>query len=139
MDATPCHPGDRLENGRGNIKAVCCCPVVCLDLTAQLDANSRDILETCSAAIPDAEGVPIDADLVAMAKNTGKEFLQLRTAQDGPDFISCRIDFLQDTDRLGLVGSEGADLCQLGLFGSCLLYTSPSPRDGLLSRMPSSA
>ena len=26
-----------------------------------------------------------------------------------------------------------------GLFVSCLLYTSPSPRDGLLSRMPSSA
>ena len=24
-------------------------------------------------------------------------------------------------------------------FMSCLLYTSPSPRDGLLSRMPSSA
>ena len=26
-----------------------------------------------------------------------------------------------------------------GLFPVCLLYTSPSPRDGLLSRMPSSA
>ena len=25
------------------------------------------------------------------------------------------------------------------LFATCLLYTSPSPRDGLLSRMPSSA
>ena len=25
------------------------------------------------------------------------------------------------------------------LTGTCLLYTSPSPRDGLLSRMPSSA
>ena len=25
------------------------------------------------------------------------------------------------------------------MFYSCLLYTSPSPRDGLLSRMPSSA
>ena len=25
------------------------------------------------------------------------------------------------------------------LYGDCLLYTSPSPRDGLLSRMPSSA
>ena len=25
------------------------------------------------------------------------------------------------------------------VFGDCLLYTSPSPRDGLLSRMPSSA
>ena len=26
-----------------------------------------------------------------------------------------------------------------GLYYNCLLYTSPSPRDGLLSRMPSSA
>ena len=26
-----------------------------------------------------------------------------------------------------------------GLFHSCLLYTSPSPRDGATSRMPSSA
>ena len=25
------------------------------------------------------------------------------------------------------------------IFTTCLLYTSPSPRDGLLSRMPSSA
>ena len=31
-------------------------------------------------------------------------------------------------------GAKGA-----GLLSSCLLYTSPSPRDGLLSRMPSSA
>ena len=28
---------------------------------------------------------------------------------------------------------------QRGLNRACLLYTSPSPRDGLLSRMPSSA
>ena len=28
---------------------------------------------------------------------------------------------------------------QIALPGLCLLYTSPSPRDGLLSRMPSSA
>ena len=26
-----------------------------------------------------------------------------------------------------------------GIIYTCLLYTSPSPRDGLLSRMPSSA
>ena len=31
---------------------------------------------------------------------------------------------------------KGIDLRECG---SCLLYTSPSPRDGLLSRMPSSA
>ena len=28
---------------------------------------------------------------------------------------------------------------EAALFYRCLLYTSPSPRDGLLSRMPSSA
>ena len=34
-----------------------------------------------------------------------------------------------------LVSSSGVNFYA----GSCLLYTSPSPRDGLLSRMPSSA
>ena len=35
---------------------------------------------------------------------------------------------------------ETTPLSQLGaMIQSCLLYTSPSPRDGLLSRMPSSA
>src|SRR5665647_2121596 len=32
-----------------------------------------------------------------------------------------------------------SQLSMLTLAGLCLLYTSPSPRDGLLSRMPSSA
>ena len=32
-----------------------------------------------------------------------------------------------------------AFLAVLGMPDRCLLYTSPSPRDGLLSRMPSSA
>ena len=36
-----------------------------------------------------------------------------------------------------LAGMRGRP--QPGLDESCLLYTSPSPRDGLLSRMPSSA
>ena len=40
----------------------------------------------------------------------------------------------------GLDGlGDGADLVDLEQQGVCLLYTSPSPRDGLLSRMPSSA
>ena len=32
-----------------------------------------------------------------------------------------------------------AKKCENYLYKNCLLYTSPSPRDGLLSRMPSSA
>ena len=44
-------------------------------------------------------------------------------------------------DKVGIVGTP----CQMQavrkaqLYPVCLLYTSPSPRDGLLSRMPSSA
>ena len=35
-------------------------------------------------------------------------------------------------------GGSGEDVISV-VFRPCLLYTSPSPRDGLLSRMPSSA
>ena len=37
------------------------------------------------------------------------------------------------------VGITGLGEITLEMFDTCLLYTSPSPRDGLLSRMPSSA
>ena len=45
-----------------------------------------------------------------------------------PEFVSCIID----PEKVGL---KAQDVLSYG----CLLYTSPSPRDGLLSRMPSSA
>ena len=38
-----------------------------------------------------------------------------------------------------LPGPDQAHTIPEGLLVTCLLYTSPSPRDGLLSRMPSSA
>ena len=37
------------------------------------------------------------------------------------------------------IGKELAAQAKPGEVYCCLLYTSPSPRDGLLSRMPSSA
>ena len=50
-----------------------------------------------------------------------------------------RIEILQRT--IDIMSSRVDELTQLALSegGNCLLYTSPSPRDGLLSRMPSSA
>ena len=39
----------------------------------------------------------------------------------------------------GMTRAETAALTDAMLHSGCLLYTSPSPRDGLLSRMPSSA
>ena len=38
-----------------------------------------------------------------------------------------------------LTGNSDPAMRDVTVVGSCLLYTSPSPRDGLLSRMPSSA
>ena len=54
---------------------------------------------------------------------------------------------LLEGDRIAAVGTEeavippeGATVEEVVYEGkTCLLYTSPSPRDGLLSRMPSSA
>ena len=57
--------------------------------------------------------------------------------------LPTREDIIGRAEALGTIGSSvpafGAGI--LGLIGNlaCLLYTSPSPRDGLLSRMPSSA
>ena len=45
-------------------------------------------------------------------------------------------------DNIGIITDEGfgnAKILPETYSSSCLLYTSPSPRDGLLSRMPSSA
>ena len=42
-------------------------------------------------------------------------------------------------DRMSLSAKNGWLDEQNRVFIICLLYTSPSPRDGLLSRMPSSA
>ena len=51
---------------------------------------------------------------------------------------------LKIAEKLGAIKKDAdksskEDTKQTGIFKNCLLYTSPSPRDGLLSRMPSSA
>ena len=54
-------------------------------------------------------------------------------------------DYIADTLKLqqrfsrDLVLDFGGGIGTHALANACLLYTSPSPRDGLLSRMPSSA
>ena len=55
---------------------------------------------------------------------------------------------VEDLDRVHGINNSYANLRLFGhsendvlvtLYRDCLLYTSPSPRDGILSRMPSSA
>ena len=50
---------------------------------------------------------------------------------------------IQEGDLVSIVGQSGSGkstlLNMIGLLDTCLLYTSPSPRDRQKSRMPSSA
>ena len=63
------------------------------------------------------------------------------------DRLAERAGFKLDTKKFnarfggGLIAEQKAVVAKPQTFMncSCLLYTSPSPRDGLLSRMPSSA
>ena len=53
-----------------------------------------------------------------------------------------RVLYEKNADRRGLIASTTKIMTALLICEQCnvcLLYTSPSPRDGLLSRMPSSA
>ena len=51
-------------------------------------------------------------------------------------FLAGRLDLTQAEAVLGIIDARGQQDLQNAI---CLLYTSPSPRDGLLCRMPSSA
>ena len=54
------------------------------------------------------------------------------------DFYNHRV-LLKSGDDWQVLGGKGKGVGQMTYPTDCLLYTSPSPRDGLLSRMPSSA
>ena len=49
-------------------------------------------------------------------------------------FVDVYLNGVKLIDGTDFTATNGSDLTK-----HCLLYTSPSPRDGLLSRMPSSA
>ena len=79
--------------------------------------NKEDIMSTITILEPEA------TPLVSMAKK-GKA---------SGTFFEWQADSLLSPDFSGVNEGEDVSSC------TCLLYTSPSPRDGLLSRMPSSA
>ena len=68
-----------------------------------------------------------------------KEISDLRSGNKTIVFTNGCFDLLHQghIDLISMSSTFG-NILVVGL-NSCLLYTSPSPRDGLLSRMPSSA
>ena len=72
---------------------------------------------------------------------TAVEIADLRIINKDLNFIQANI---KRADDLSIEAMNATDYSQLVSITEkfsklCLLYTSPSPRDGLLSRMPSSA
>ena len=80
--------------------------------------------------------------LTNVVKHARAEHAQVRASvEDGTLRVEVRDDGIGGADPAGhgLVGIGDRVAAHGGRLDVCLLYTSPSPRDGLLSRMPSSA
>ena len=119
--------------------------VLTVDLgLTDIDTNSSDYADIVAAI----QSAVDDNPDVSFNPATGT--LTFTSPADGASMTDLTIDLALIDDGL----LEGAEVFELGLSnpgsstgagvvidpsGACLLYTSPSPRDGLLSRMPSSA
>ena len=105
-----------------------------IDVDAEAIANYHDV--------PDIYDLTIELLTVNSTSGTYRDFtvdytnLPSSVSQDSKIAINVFIDF---EDILIAGGSTEHINLSANELEICLLYTSPSPRDGLLSRMPSSA
>ena len=73
-------------------------------------------------------------------KNATLPLLKMQVVKDGRSEYQQFMDSLETaTITFTMINSETGIPKIVAKPAYCLLYTSPSPRDGLLSRMPSSA
>ena len=127
-----------------------------LHLRTGADPRHADQMIRGVATLPHGTGKEIrvlvfaEGDTINVAENAGADFV-------GDDEVIKQIEggwtefdvSIATPEMMGKVGRLGRVLGRKGLMpnprtgtvvpSDCLLYTSPSPRDGLLSRMPSSA
>ena len=94
--------------------------------------DGLEALDSVGTSVPDLLIIDID-----MPRLDGFGLLERLNAELGdarpPVIVISSRDNKTDRDRMAALGARRF------LAKPCLLYTSPSPRDGLLSRMPSSA
>ena len=76
---------------------------------------------------------------VAISNDQGTKFQTLKSLDMNQDLqnIFDSMEKPENIKKIFVTGGKSSDLPKT--LNGCLLYTSPSPRDGLLSRMPSSA
>ena len=106
------------------------------DIVARVDFSREDIGATQTARSRARDRAA--AQVVNIYTNDSAPLEQLRHALKGHVFQVIRAESFADLEP-GLWYSFLEKQSDESTPDPCLLYTSPSPRDGLLSRMPSSA
>ena len=121
-----------------------------LPINVQRQPDDLEVEETGSTYLQNAElkasAAALRTNGWALADDSG---LEVDSLQCAPGLFSARYAEGNDAKIQRILSELGASLYRSACFrstmvlcdptGTCLLYTSPSPRDGLLSRMPSSA
>ena len=133
---------DALRNGKmsmreGNAtgKAEAADPNAGADLVARtVENNDRSVRETEQDSDRIVNAASGDTEAERAAKIRERRSLRIGSRGDGSSWLHLEGPTV-DVARLEAELKPIID----GIFHDCLLYTSPSPRDGLLSRMPSSA
>ena len=93
--------------------------------------NYREAIKYYTKAENLTKHIPDNDVLLGALVDKGKSYEQL-------DILDSAYTYVQECLAMYFRKFQGKNVFGGGL-QSCLLYTSPSPRDGLLSRMPSSA
>ena len=109
-------------------------------VTGRMGTNQH--LDRSICAMIKEGGVKVSDDLTLIPDPilTGRNEAKLATIANkyGEETIGQPLKYTTDVQG-ALNGDHGDYEVFFDSSGTCLLYTSPSPRDGLLSRMPSSA
>ena len=81
----------------------------------------------------------LDNYFMSIAMNLASERIGLTGLNPSVGCVIVKNNKIISFGQTGFKGRPHAETVAITKCKNCLLYTSPSPRDGLLSRMPSSA
>ena len=104
---------------------------------AKLGFNGADSVAKTQSLMADLARNTVTAMQQQKGTQTKEDMILLENATLGK--IDYTKDAIQDIAALAYQANHNATLNAMDQYKSCLLYTSPSPRDGATSRMPSSA
>ena len=106
-------------------------------LDKDLRSKAESILANRNSV--DSKKSEISSEMYKQYKPTTEQVAAVQAFKTGGAVIISAYAGAGKTSTLQLIAESTSKRGLYLAFNSCLLYTSPSPRDGLLSRMPSSA